>query len=155
MSHILSLLIAVCALLTVATATASAVDSKTSPKVNVDQSGLALQGFDPVAFFTQSQAVLGKADQTATHAGATYRFADAKNKALFVAEPTKYVPQYGGFCAFGASKGQCFPIDISTWQVMNGKLYFNKSGEVRQKMDAETTKVIKEADMWWTDYIKG
>ena len=72
-------------------------------------SGIALNGYDPVAFFTESKPMHGDPSITATHDGATYLFSTEENKALFTANPDSYAPQYGGFCAFGASVGALFP----------------------------------------------
>lgn len=87
-------------------------------------SNIGLSGFDTVAFFTEGKPVNGNVAIQATHEGASYLFASEENKNLFEADPVKYLPQYGGFCAFGVSAGALFPVDIiSTWKVIEDKLY--------------------------------
>src|SRR6266702_379405 len=94
--------------------------------VNVSgASKAALSGYDPVAFFTDSKPVNGSPFIAAEHQGATYFFATEEHKKLFTEDPDKYVPQFGGFCAYGVSVGKLFPVDITTWQVRDGKLYLN------------------------------
>src|SRR5215469_9603198 len=86
--------------------------------VNVSgASKVALDGYDPVAFFIESKPVNGSPSITAEHRGATYFFATADHRKLFKENPDKYAPQYGGFCAFGVAEGALFPVDINTWQV--------------------------------------
>ena len=70
-----------------------------APKVNVDKKGIILKGYDAVAYFKESRAVKGSMKHTSLHGGAIYRFASAENKADFDRAPSKYAPQYGGFCA--------------------------------------------------------
>ena len=87
----------------------------------------ALGGYDPVAFFTDSKAVKGSPRITARHRGAAYFFATEEHRKMFEQNPDKFVPQYGGFCAYGVAVGALFPVDITTWQVRDGKLYLNKA----------------------------
>ena len=94
-------------------------------------SDVAVGGFDTVAFFTESQAVNGSPFIKSEYEGATYLFASEENKAVFDRAPEKYVPQFGGYCAYGVSLGALFPVDVSTWQVRDNKLYLNLSPEMR------------------------
>lgn len=116
---------------------------------NVDASGVAVQGYDVVAFFTEAKPVKGAAEFTAQHDGATYRFSSARHRDLFVAAPAKYVPQYGGYCAFGVTKDAKFPIEVETWQVIDGKLYLNKNADVKKKFSEDTAGLIRVADAKW------
>src|ERR671914_1682048 len=84
---------------------------------NVDSSGMALKGYDPVAYFTEKKPVAGKPEFTARHQGATYRFASAANRDAFAATPAKYAPQYGGYCAFGMAAGYKAPIEPDAWTI--------------------------------------
>ena len=94
--------------------------------VNVSgASKIAVAGYDTVAFFTDSKPVNGSPAITAEYQGATWFFASEEHKALFTAKPEKYAPQCGGYCAFGVSVGALFPVDVTTWQVRNEKLYRN------------------------------
>jgi YHS domain-containing protein len=90
--------------------------------VNVDRDGLALQGYDPVAYFTDRRPVKGDANITAVFEGATYRFANAERKAAFEREPAKYVPQFGGFCAYAVSINKTASIDPNFWEIVDGRL---------------------------------
>src|SRR6266436_1080082 len=84
--------------------------------VNVSgASKVAVSGYDPVAFFTDSKPVNGSPFITAEHQGATYFFASEEHKKMFTENPDKYAPQFGGYCAFGVGLGKLFPVDIRTW----------------------------------------
>jgi YHS domain-containing protein len=86
--------------------------------------GLAVQGYDVVAYFTQGKAVSGSKHYSLNSQGVTYYFASAVNKALFQKDPQKYEPQYGGWCAYAmGSKGEKVTIDPGTFKIVNGKLY--------------------------------
>ena len=116
---------------------------------NLDASGLALQGYDPVAYFTDQRPVRGKADFTARHEGATYRFSSAANRDAFAAAPAKYAPQYGGYCAFGAASGYKAPIQPDAWTVVDGKLYLNYNQSVRRQWSSDIPGNIRKADANW------
>jgi YHS domain-containing protein len=89
---------------------------------NLGADGLALEGYDPVAYFTEGEPTKGSADYTATHDGATYRFANAAHLAAFEADPDKYAPAYGGYCAFGLAMGQKVGSDPEVWEIVDGQL---------------------------------
>ena len=116
---------------------------------NLDSSGLALQGYDPVAYFTEQKPLRGKPDFTAQHEGATYRFASAANRDAFAAAPAKYAPQYGGYCAFGAASGYKAPIQPDAWTVVDGKLYLNYNQSVRRQWSSDIPGFIRKADANW------
>jgi YHS domain-containing protein len=122
--------------------------------VNVSgASKIAVGGFDTVAFFTDSKAVNGSPFITDEYQGATYLFATEEHKQLFAAQPAKYVPQYGGFCAFGVALNKLFPVDISTWQIRDGKLYLNLNPDIRTKFDADPNGNIAKADKNWPGLV--
>jgi YHS domain-containing protein len=116
---------------------------------NVDSSGLALKGYDPVAYFTEKKPVAGKAEFTARHQGATYRFSSAANRDAFAAAPEKYAPQYGGYCAFGAAGGYKAPIEPDAWTVVDGKLYLNYNQSVRRQWSSDIPGFVRKADANW------
>ena len=116
---------------------------------NVDSSGLALKGYDPVAYFTEQKPVTGKAEFTARHEGATYRFASAVSRDAFLAEPAKYAPQYGGYCAYGVASGYKAPIEPDAWTVVDGKLYLNYNQSVRSRWRSDIPGYIRKADANW------
>ncbi|MFM2266633.1 MAG: hypothetical protein RL757_73 [Bacteroidota bacterium] len=91
---------------------------------NLDKKNIAIQGYDPVAYFTVGKAVKGDKKFSTTHKNAIYRFSSAANKALFVESPEKYAPQYGGWCAYAIGEtGEKVSINPSTFKILNGKLY--------------------------------
>jgi len=116
---------------------------------NVDPGGLALQGYDPVAFFDGGKPVAGLPSITATHEGATYRFATTDHKTAFEKEPAKYVPAFGGYCAFGVAYGGLYPVTIETWQILHGRLVLNKTPEVRAMFDKDKEGNLTKADANW------
>lgn len=116
---------------------------------NVDASGLALKGYDPVAYFTEGKPVQGKPEFTARHEGATYRFASAANRDAFLAGPAKYAPQYGGYCAYGMASGYKAPIEPDAWTIVDGKLYLNYSQSVRDRWSSDIPGFIRKADANW------
>ena len=117
--------------------------------VNVDANGLALEGHDPVAYFTEGKPVKGKASISAKHDGATYHFASAENQAVFAAMPDKYAPQYGGFCAYGLAKGSKAPVEVDKFKVVDGKLYLNFNGDIQSRWNKDIAGYISKADENW------
>ena len=95
--------------------------------------GTAIEGTDPVAYFTQSKPVEGSRKFSYEWKGATWRFVSAKNRDLFKANPGKYAPQFGGWCAFAVSRGYTASIDPEAWSIVGGKLYLNYSLSVRDQ----------------------
>ena len=86
--------------------------------------GVAIDGYDPVSYFTQNKAVKGKKDMSVYYQGVTYYFSSVANKDLFKANPSRYEPEYGGWCAYAmGEKGEKVSIDPETFKVLNGKLY--------------------------------
>src|SRR5688572_23524968 len=96
---------------------------------NIEGSTLAIQGYDPVAYFVNNKAIEGKKDITTVYNGITYRFATAKNRDAFKTNPAKYEPQYGGWCAYAmGAAGKKVEIDPATFKIVDDKLYlfYNK-----------------------------
>lgn len=110
---------------------------------------LAAHGYDPVAFFTQNRAVLGGPAHMAKHDGAAYRFASAANKAKFEADPSKYAPQFGGFCAYGVSVGAKFDGDPRLFKIVDGKLYFNLNSDIQKLWVRDIPGNITKANGNW------
>ncbi len=123
--------------------------------VNVSgASKAAVNGYDTVAFFTDSKPVNGSPFISAEHKGATYYFANEEHKKLFTANPEKYVPQFGGFCAYGVALGKLFPVDISTAQVRDGKLYLNLNPDILKKFNEDLGGNVTKADKNWPGLVK-
>ncbi len=120
---------------------------------NLPSSGLALEGYCPVTYFVANEARRGKPEHTSTHNGVDYHFASAGAKRTFDRNPEKYVPAYGGWCAFGMAVQNKFPIDPLNFKIVNGRLMVFLRN---QKVDAlakwnegdEQAQVIK-ADAHW------
>jgi YHS domain-containing protein len=121
--------------------------------VNVDESRLAIKGYDPVAYFTEAKPVQGSSQFTAEHLGATYYFSSAQHQSLFDGNPNKYAPQYGGYCAFGVSKEYKFDIDPEAWAVVDDKLYLNLNKKVQARWVPNKDELIVDADAIWTQIV--
>lgn len=115
-----------------------------------DANGVILAGHDVVAYFTENKAVEGNADYTAVYNDAIYRFSSAVNRDMFNANPEKYAPMYGGFCAYGATFGKKFEIDGKAFEIVDGKLYVNKNLDVYKAWRENVPKHIQEANHEWT-----
>ncbi len=120
-----------------------------SGPVNTDKDGIAVKGHDPVAYFTDNKPVLGKPEFMAKVAGATYLFANAENRDKFVANPSQYQPQYGGYCSYGVAQGYKPDIDPTAFKVVDGKLFLNLSPEVSRRWQLDIPGYIKSANDNW------
>jgi len=114
-----------------------------------DGKGLAIRGYDPVAYFEQSAAVKGSPEFQQQWTGATWRFSSAANRDLFAAHPEKYAPRYGGYCAYAVSEGHTASIDPEAWRIVDGKLYLNYSKGVQKKWEKDAGPRIERADKNW------
>lgn len=119
--------------------------------VNQTNTGLGIRGYDPVAYFTVGAPTKGDFSITSTHDGTTYRFASEENKKLFEAEPAKYLPQYGGFCAFGLANGVKVDADPELWTVADGRLFLNLAPPVQERFTANVSGFVMDADKKWVD----
>lgn len=117
--------------------------------VNTNRSGLALQGYDPVSYFTDNAATEGSADITSTSGGATYRFASAEHKQMFDADPAKYTPQFGGYCAYAVSRGDTASIDPEAFQIVDGRLLLQYSKSILATFNKDTSANLSKADANW------
>jgi len=116
--------------------------------------GVAIQGYDPVAYFTANAAVDGDPSISEDYEGAKYYFSSAENRDAFIANPAKYAPQYGGFCAYAVSKGYVAPIDPAAFNVVDDKLYLNYSKSVRKTWTKDIPGHIKSANTNWPGLSK-
>jgi YHS domain-containing protein len=90
--------------------------------INVDESGLALEGYDPTAYFLDGKPRKGSPEISRTYQGATYRFVDNDHKNAFEREPARFVPKFGGFCGYAASINKISPVNPEIWQLVDGHL---------------------------------
>lgn len=111
--------------------------------------GTAIDGTDPVAYFTAGKPVEGSSDFTHDWNGATFRFSSAENRDLFAANPEKYAPQYGGYCAWAVSQGYTASTDPEAWKIVDGKLYLNYSKSVQQTWEQDIPGNIASGDANW------
>lgn len=111
--------------------------------------GVAVGGYDPVAYFTQGKPVKGSDKITAEHNGATWRFSSEANRTAFLAEPAKYAPQYGGYCAWAVSLGSTAKGDPNAWRIVDGKLYLNYDKSIQAKWEKDKVANISRADANW------
>ena len=111
--------------------------------------GVAVGGYDPVAYFSEKKPVPGKAEFTHAHDGAVWRFSSAANRDTFKADPAKYAPQYGGYCAWAVSQGYTAKGDPNVWSLVDGKLYLNYNRSVQTGWEKDTAGNIKKGDANW------
>lgn len=118
-------------------------------------SNKALDGYDTVAYFTDNKPVEGKPDFVTTYKGADWYFVSQQHLDMFVAEPEKYAPQYGGYCAWAISaKNDFASADPKDWAVVDGKLYLNYNDDFKRKWDQNRALHIKQADENWPALIR-
>lgn len=111
--------------------------------------GLAIRGTDPVAYFTEGKPVDGSSDHTFEYMGATWRFSTAANRAAFLAEPEKFAPKFGGYCAWAVSQGYTASTAPEAWTIVDGKLYLNYSKSVMKDWLADRDAFIVKANKNW------
>ncbi|GAC1670039.1 MAG: YHS domain-containing (seleno)protein [Candidatus Acidiferrum sp.] len=121
--------------------------------VNLDKKGIAIQGYDPVAFFTQNRPVKGRPEFESKYNGGRYLFASAEDKATFDANPAKYEPQFGGFCAFGASEGHAAPVKIEAFQIVDGRLLMQYDLGVKKDFNKDQQGNLQKADKNWPSIV--
>ena len=121
------------------------------PDLSIAGAPLALHGFDPVAYFTEGEPMRGSDALVHVHEGAAYRFASQAHLDAFKADPARYVPAYGGFCAYGVSVGKKFDGDPTLWKIEDGQLYLNLNEEIYALFLEDIDDNIEKADDRWDD----
>ncbi len=106
-------------------------------------------GYDPVAYFTAGKPMRGSGFHTATYDGGTYLFVSKENQEKFQANPAKYAPQYGGYCAYGVAVGKKFYSDPNRWKIVDGKLFLNLDKNIQSKWNEDVQGYITKADSNW------
>ena len=138
-----------------AAASAQSVETR-SHQFNLDPSGLAIKGYDPVAYFS-GKARDGKKDIRLDYQGITYCFATTTNREAFKANPTRYEPQYGGWCAYAmGAKGEKVEVNPETFKIVDGKLYlfYNKFfNNTLNSWNKDESHLKENADKSWTKII--
>ena len=116
--------------------------------------GVGIRGYDPVAYFTDNAPVEGSKQFSYSWQGTEWHFKNQANLDLFIANPEKYAPQYGGFCAYGVSEDHKSPTEAAAFTIVDDKLYLNYNMKVRTEWRKDTAGRIKKAEENWTK-LKG
>jgi YHS domain-containing protein len=122
--------------------------------INVDKDGLALQGYDPVAYFTDNKPVKGDAKIAASYRGATYRFASVEHKKMFESNPAKFEPQFGGFCGYAASINKVAPIEVEYFQIVEGRLILQHNEKAWNLWIKDVPGNLRKADANWPGLVE-
>ncbi|UWQ97709.1 YHS domain protein [Rhodobacteraceae bacterium S2214] len=117
------------------------------------EDGIAIDGTDPVAYFTDGEPVAGSPDHQVMWQGATWQFSSAANRAAFEADPYAYAPQYGGYCAYAVSQGYTASTTPAAWSIVDGKLYLNYSRRIRRKWERDPAGYIAAGDANWPEVL--
>ncbi len=115
---------------------------------------VAIEGFDPVAYFDEERAIKGSKKITYEWMGAVWRFSTADRRARFEKEPERFAPQYGGYCAWAVSQGKTAGIDPEAFTLHDGKLYLNYNAKIQEKWQADMLTLIEAADRNWPSVIE-
>jgi YHS domain-containing protein len=127
--------------------------AQTKTLLNLDRNGVAIQGHDPVAYFTEGKPVKGKSEFTSKRNGATYVFASKEHKELFDMNPEKYEPAFGGYCAYGVSKNTLAPIEVDAFQIVGGRLLLQYDKGVRDQFNRNTQGNLAKANANWPGLV--
>lgn len=123
-------------------------------EVNANGNDLAIKGYDAVSYFSKGEPTKGTEKFTSAYNGAIYQFSSADNRDLFKADPAKYAPQYGGYCAMGVALNRKLDTDPTAWHIQEGKLYLNLNKAVQKKWSTDIPGYIDTAQGNWGG-IKG
>lgn len=123
------------------------------PAVN-SKDGVGLKGYDPVAYFVSGQPVEGSKQYSTIWKGVTYRFASADDLSRFTVHPERYLPRYGGYCAYAMAHDRIADIDPSRWAIVDGKLYLNNGHIAQSLWSLDKSGNIQSADRNWPGYPK-
>lgn len=115
----------------------------------ITNSLVAVQGYDVVSYFKDKKPVPGNGNHVAEYEGVTYQFASEKHKEVFLADPEKYIPQYGGWCAFGVAVGKKLVGDPNVWKIVDGRLYLNLDKKIQGMWKKDIPGNIEKAEGNW------
>lgn len=116
--------------------------------------GVAIKGYDPVAYFTDQGPTKGSSDLTASHDGATYHFSTEANQKAFTKNPNKYAPEYGGYCAYGISVGKLIKVNPKVFFINDGKLYLQYNRSVAKDYASNLKANLATSDQQWVKLSK-
>ncbi len=126
-----------------------------APKVNLGHfNKLAMNGYDVMTYWKGGKPLEGKRKISAAYNGATWVFISKENRALFLENPAKYAPQYGGYCAYAASRNAVADVDPYAWRIWKDRLYLNYSPRVRRQWASDIDENIAKADGFWPKLLE-
>jgi hypothetical protein len=128
---------------------AAAIDARADEAAVYARGGIAIAGYDAVAYFRHQRAEPGSMDFALMWRGATWLFVSEETMMAFEMDPKAYAPQYGGYCAYAAARGEVSPSDPEVFNIVDGKLYLNYSAERRDQWLADRAANITAADAHW------
>jgi hypothetical protein len=129
--------------------------AEAAPPVFTPPSGLAIDGHDPVAYFTAGRPTRGLAAHSLAWQGISWRFASAANLEAFRAEPARYAPRYGGYCAWAVAQGYRAPGNAPFWRIVDGALYLNFDAGVQRRWERDIPGFLAAADRNWPGVLSG
>ena len=119
--------------------------------INADPHGkVVLQGYDPVAFHSVGKPVKGNPAISAEYLGYRFLFSSDANKVIFEEQSKRYLPAYGGYCAYGVALDVLVPVEIDTWEIIEGRLVLQFSQEIKRKFGEQRDENIRKADERWS-----
>ncbi len=121
---------------------------------NEEGGGVAIKGYDPVAYVNQQRPVKGDESWQSTYKGSKFLFANAANRDAFAAQPERYAPQFGGYCAYGTASGYKVDTKPEAFAVVDGKLYLNYNTRVLEIWNEDRKAKISEAEANWPKVSK-
>ena len=124
-----------------------------APAVLVNADGLAMRGYDPVAFFTDGKPTKGSPEHRLQWNGATWQFASAQSLEAFRSAPERYAPQFGGYCAWAVSQHYLAPGDPNFWKIVDGRLYLNANVRAKQLWEGEQAEAIARGHANWPSVL--
>ena len=122
--------------------------------VSHDKDGVAVGGYDTVAYFEDGRAVKGRSELNVEYAGVVWRFASEKHRKQFLSDAARYIPQFGGYCAYAVAKGYTATADPTVWRVVDGKLYLNYNRAVQRVWEDSHAELIELASKNWPSLHK-
>lgn len=147
-------ILAAIAMSSIALGTAAPAHADKSPVYTGLFSNLAVEGHDPVAYFTEGRPVQGRKEFSTEYMGAEFRFASAENLQTFKADPAKYAPQYGGYCAWAVAQGKTAKGDADHWKIVDGRLYLNYNKKIQADWEQNQAAFIDDANTNWPAVLK-
>lgn len=117
--------------------------------INTNSDGIAIDGYDPVAYFTLGEATEGQSEISYDWGGSRWYFATAEHRSLFAADPDQYAPAYGGYCAWAIAEDKVAGIDPHAWHIEDDRLYLNYSQRINRRFLDDLSGNIERAEQNW------